>query len=1756
MACQELTSLGPTLLDDTLKMLKIEIDAYLKPMPPEKTDPLYLEKSMPSTDSVILNYRDGGNTVAGWFTVAIQELDSLLGVEVSDAGGPTGTDVDLAVNVLLRQYLLEEDRSLTIQVADLPFPGFDSTLFKSHDKLTETTITLDTIKVFGLDTFTHFSALQAIGNQTLQNEFKWDYLTFELDVTLDIKASSLPDAIITDPDPTDLVEKIRIKFGVDDLDILFSLFLAIDETKLLDLELGSLLHSDHLLVCFLSMLHDVDVAGLYASVKDIHEPTLEGFVTPGLDRVLTQMSNVAFLVFEPTFKRALPSIFQGPLRDILSEQLVGRLFTSPGRSICPPAEVVDTFIDFRDLLLNPSRAKELGASGNEQYGNIGHILFTAVQDQFYALDSDGLPKVNDLIMRPVTKAQSSKEGALRFPEDLVAIVQDDMPGAVANSLGDRFEFKLYDLRFRDLDTISEPLALLQPTYGESVLENLAAARQFSVTVRMLVSLQGEDTFMNMLNEIDLTASVRSLELMAGVKALLSSPDFLGFQIRHLGSPDCWLANFPVLEDGNFGIELNAFVASLHTLSLEATCLACTSPGTTSIPDLVRILRQTGAITTFGKRLESFLSSFLVSGAIDEVLGRLIGDAHKFCPTSRGFDEDAVRSVGGMRFPSLPAESIDTMLYAAALAAEVAFVVLAESHRQSAAVLSSPLSAQESFSVRDSDVLVDWTDLSSTFGGGSLFDDAFEELRGYLAGEGDSGALRINNMMEEMILDDSLLHFDLDLATEIDNFTLALDSVTISGLNRFTKFNVFDPLAPQTLLNDVALESIGVELSVFVGYISSSEAPQRLTISFEAKNVTASVALFAALDFNKLKALELGSLLYVRNILPCILSTAAGLDVPQLLLNVGSFEAPRLTGLMPDTAASATAAVEAITAEFGGRLVEALPILFDTTVKGLLSGLLEDWISSSRCPFPYLPNEELLDFRKLFADADGPLDGTTSYGDVLPMLMKFLDSELFAADGETKFAKINRLLISPLTKEQSGIAGTLRAAKEIFGFSFEAWPQAGFSNVIMSGLESVIENLNTFVAPIKFLRPRSDEAHVLDNEVSLGHQASPLRMSTNLLIETTGDSVLSTRNEMNLSLDISNLSLAASIFARIGLDSFLAFPMEKMGRASCLGSLFTAPELDQQGIRRDTEAGLGLKDLSLLLEALKFRAECASSEHCSSKGLLELPTLMVHADTTGISKLLSRGLPLFATEVLRSSLFQTYVDRWLNDLTWRCAGLGSAPSYRLPPLPRLTGESIDTLALAAAYAAQAGWVVVAKSHEGYLDWDTHRAMEDLVDDSTRLIDFTDLGSTIGRAADDLLRQAREYLGGTVDDSSGGRDLGVNILLRSFLLDSDGFLNSSPMLRLGSPEMGISLRKLKIRGLDTFTLFDIINATGPHNLRNRLSLQDLMIEIQVGVGPETEETEFLVAVAIKSLVVDVGMLLGVAWDALGAIEFGQIFDTGRILKCLLSSARRVSLTDLDVSVESIELSKFSGFQDAEIELASRSFTDRIQLEYGDVLASSIRTIFGVTVKTMLNNWITYYLNQEANVSCPKVRFDSALPSFVDFRDLFLTEAKAILLGGAGDSRYGNLFRRLLEIVNNEILSVDPSTGLSSVNEIVVKQLTKAQSGVPGQLLFPGDIFNQGTRINVGGLDARIELRAYDAFIENLDTIGSPLSLLDPVELDPNTLNNTASIGVGKPLRAGLNFLFGLAGDGKYVCSLIGFRHACLSDLCHFSRYRYPQ
>ena len=127
-----------------------------------------------------------------------------------------------------------------------------------------------------------------------------------------------------------------------------------DETKLGALGLGSLLYSDKSVDCLLSTVFDFQVSGLSVQVGDIKPPILEGFVARGIDRVVSDFVDAAFLICESALVEAAPGLFHTIAREYLNEFV--KKFVQVDVICFIPLRIggtADGYTDFRDLLPLP-----------------------------------------------------------------------------------------------------------------------------------------------------------------------------------------------------------------------------------------------------------------------------------------------------------------------------------------------------------------------------------------------------------------------------------------------------------------------------------------------------------------------------------------------------------------------------------------------------------------------------------------------------------------------------------------------------------------------------------------------------------------------------------------------------------------------------------------------------------------------------------------------------------------------------------------------------------------------------------------------------------------------------------------------------------------------------------------------------------------------------------------------------------------------------------------------------------------------------------------------------------------------------------------------------------------------------------------------------------------------------------------------------------------------------------------------------------
>ena len=216
--------------------------------------------------------------------------------------------------------------------------------------------------------------------------------------------------------------------------------------------------------------------------------------------------------------------------------------------------------------------------------------------------------------------------------------------------------------------------------------------------------------------------------------------------------------------------------------------------------------------------------------------------------------------------------------------------------------------------------------------------------------------------------------------------------------------------------------------------------------------------------------------------------------------------------------------------------------------------------------------------------------------------------------------------------------------------------------------------------------------------------------------------------------------------------------------------------------------------------------------------------------------------------------------------------------------------------------------------------------------------------------------------------------------------------------------------------------------------------------------------------------------------------------------------------------------SGFMTDSTGESIEQFTQAVFEKYKDIVLDSIPAFSSITVRPLLHNIVQVLVGMAKGGQCPDPDNSKSI-EVIDFRDLLLSPTRSKELLGSGDSPYGDLFRILFNFIE-EIAAKKNDKGLSTMNDVLVSRLTN-----DGDMHWPGDVFSRNIDIALNGLNAAISVAIKDVKLENIDSIGSPVRILQPVHGESSILNNTASMGVGeKPARVA--FTLFVAGEGDQI------------------------
>ena len=669
-ACSQLKTTGVTFLNEDLFMKVDEalID-FATSGDTTATDDTSLESNSDYDLSKALNFREIAETQIGdLFETALSQLDQLFGSK--DDNGD-----ELGINNILRSYLLDGNGAFVLNMAALL--GKDASTFEMHDKLTRTRISLEEVRVYGLDRLTKFDPLVVVGDHTLRNEFSWKSLNMEIDAALDIQSSSLENAVLkqnADSEQEAIVEQVTIRIGAENIDVLASLFTLIDTEALSGFTIGSVLSLTNtedyswLIPCLMSAIQDLKFVELSILPQQINVPRLEGFIDDGLDRILSNLAEITFEMYHDFLvDEILPIMMQSTVKAFANDLIRKMLENSNNKfDACPEVEDVTTgddesFVDFREFFGTPNTISEgfedifgspIAMEKASEYGKLPS-MFWNLMDKELLQDNPktGMPKINEVVIDRLTRGQSGTEGTLVFigyGEDIFNVVQKiNVGGFDAN-----IRLSASDVKIENLDTVVSPLVLLEPVPIEPYhLQNeltvgvedrpmkLAGTFGFS----MIDNVEGVEIS----NEVKISIDMYRINVLATMMLKIVKSQLLGFPLVDAFDLNCWVSMIPVPTLNEQGVsvgdnEPNAtivdFVASVAKLYLNVSCVECSSPGVVQLSELLTSSSEAqNDVALLANTLLLQAGDFVEGDLLQVQIDRLLSDASKQCRHSPNYD---------------------------------------------------------------------------------------------------------------------------------------------------------------------------------------------------------------------------------------------------------------------------------------------------------------------------------------------------------------------------------------------------------------------------------------------------------------------------------------------------------------------------------------------------------------------------------------------------------------------------------------------------------------------------------------------------------------------------------------------------------------------------------------------------------------------------------------------------------------------------------------------------------------------------------------------------------------------------------------------------------------------------------------------------------------------------------------------------------------------------------------------------------------
>eukprot|EP00934_Nitzschia_sp_Nitz4_P006383 Nitzschia sp. Nitz4//scaffold103_size77763//45581//52259//NITZ4_005447-RA/size77763-processed-gene-0.92-mRNA-1//-1//CDS//3329532334//6373//frame0 len=987
-------------------------------------------------------------------------------------------------------------------------------------------------------------------------------------------------------------------------------------------------------------------------------------------------------------------------------------------------------------------------------------------------------------------------------------------------------------------------------------------------------------------------------------------------------------------------------------------------------------------------------------------------------------------------------------------------------------------------------------------------------------------MRANIMIRQFLLEGGALPVDTShfFATDNDGSavvfynhdalmetTILVNEVKLLGLDSLYQFDPLTVIGPYTVQSRLAWALLALEVDAIItvkpssldGAIvqnpSNAKLEENIQVVAGLGDLEADLALLSAFDQDVLEQLKLGSILRMDDLTPCLLSSIVELALTSFSIDAGDIFQPSLTGFVSEGLDRIFE--ELLKASFllyEDIALERAPVYFQTDVRQLANERwLSDLSSSQICPDVANLSNDFIDFRDLLLSPEEAYakggSGASPYGDVVySVLTPHLRSELLELD------HLNQQIVGTMTSAQSGTVGTLVFDESTWQYETSS---VLFETAVMHISNVQFQNLDTIAQPLSILDP--EDWNLFSNIISLQSDSAPLTVSANVLLAVGDDaSPLHMINQIDFSVAIPSVTLWLDVVARVREKELLNFPLTDLTNPYCWISAFKDSATD------DIQP-LDLRSLEFSIPSFSLDASCVV---CSSPGTDYLPRILSDLEIAGFPERFNGRI----TDLVEELLWGFWDAYNLNETLVQGSTLcphddaydpRAVVETQWPEVPTLSAASLETIFGGLLVTCQTVILISAKNYismERLGELDTSPNTFGNLGDHN-FANWVNLTSEMGEWADLAFASLRGYL--SAPNSTTGSPVLVQYLEQHVLTDEGTYRVELPHLNISYMGCTIESVALNLGGLQTLSDLDILVPTEGHVLENTLTLDELIatLDVNLTIGESTEYLQF--NFSIKDFSMKADMMVALDLDVVREIQIGSVFNMSQIFPCLASGLRALHLQQLTSTVGEVVGPTISGsLSDDFYEIIDGILTN-LQAKYEADILEAFPLFLASTARDVVNSYLPNVVSS-LEAECHEAPSYSQ-EGLVDLRDLLLPPLDALSFGASGGMPYGDLFAYLYSSLESNIMR-PLASNRTAINDVFL-YLTEEQSDIPGTFLFEGNVVDSQSRIKVAGLDADVIFRLSNVTIQNVDSVGNPLTLLQPMIGEPNSIENVLSFGI---------------------------------------------